>query len=317
MLNGPHISVVSPVYQAESIIPELVKRITAEVDSITNNFEIILVDDSSKDQSWNVIEGLCASDQRVKGIRLSRNFGQHYAITAGLKNAGGDYIVVMDCDLQDNPKYIKELYQAALKGNDIVLTFKEQRNHGVIKNFFAKFFFKVYNYLLDNKELVAHQNVGTYSLLSRKAVKSFLSIKEYHRHFLSIIRLIGFRKEYIRIVHDKRFEGRSSYSFYRLLKHAVDGITSQSDKLLRLSVGIGFIMVILSFIWAAIILYKYFTSGLLSGYTSLMVFGILSTGIILISIGVAGIYIGKIFQQVKERPLFIVDHVINLKEPQE
>ena len=140
----PYISIVSPVYQSEGIVDELVKRITEEVTRITEDFEIVLVEDGSSDQSWKKIEKNCKTDIRVKGIKLSRNFGQHYAISAGLKESQGDHIVVMDCDLQDNPKYIAEMYEKSKEGYDIVYTFKKFRKHGVIKELFARYFYNFY-----------------------------------------------------------------------------------------------------------------------------------------------------------------------------
>jgi len=308
----PLLSIVSPVYRAEKIIPELVRRISEGATKLINDFEIVLVEDGSPDNSWKAIEDVCARDTRIKGIKLSRNFGQHYAITAGLSFSKGDYVIVMDCDLQDNPEYIETLYQKALEGYDIVLTRKEKREHSLFKNAMASLFFVIFNYLSDNKSVDANKYSGSYSLMSRKAVDAFLSIKEFHRHYLMVVQMLGFKKTYIDIKHDARFEGKTSYTFSKLVKHAVNGITSQSDKLLRISVSIGFIMFLLSVLWAAFIIIKYFTTGLLSGYASVMVSILLGTGMILISIGITGIYIGKIFEQAKGRPLFIVDKSINL-----
>ena len=139
------ISVISPVYKAEQIVPELVKRIIEGVSVFTDSYEIILIEDCGPDNSWQKIEEECSSNPKVKGIRFSRNFGQHYAITAGLEHAKGDYVVVMDCDLQDNPKYIKEMYDDAVAGADIVFTYKEKRKHSFFKNITARMFYSLYN----------------------------------------------------------------------------------------------------------------------------------------------------------------------------
>lgn len=306
------ISIVSPVYMAEKIIPELVKRIKEEVSKITEHFEIILVEDCGADDSWHCIEEEGKKDQRIKGIKLSRNFGQHHAITAGLSYAQGDYTVIIDCDLQDNPKYILDLYNKAVEGNDIVYTIKKSRKHSFFKNVTAIVFNRIFNYLSENKTSKADKNVGAFSMLSKKVVNSFLMIKDTHRHYLMVLRTLGFQNAYIEIEHENRFEGKSSYSFSKLMKHAINGITSQSDKLLRISVSVGFAMFCLSILWAIYILYKYFTTGLMSGYTSTIVVQLLGTGLILISIGITGIYIGKIFEQTKNRPLFIIDKYSNL-----
>ena len=303
------ISVISAVYKAEKIIDELVKRNIEILNTLDTNFEIILVEDGSPDKSWEKILENCTKDNRVKGIKLSRNFGQHYAITAGLEASKGDYVVVMDCDLQDNPVYIPELYKKAKDGFDIVYTIKQERAHSFIKNMWAYMYFRVFNYLSNNT--ASQPDMGGYSLLTRKAVNAFCRVKEMHRHYLLVLGLLGFSSASVEIVHQKRYEGKSSYNFSRLLKHAINGITSQSDKLLLLSVFLGFTIFLLSVSWATFLLVQYFRIGAKPGYTSMMVMLLFATGIILISIGILGIYIGKIFEQVKERPLYFIDTKIN------
>jgi dolichol-phosphate mannosyltransferase len=304
------ISVVSPVYKAEKIVEELVKRITEAASKLTDRFEIVLVEDGSPDKSWEKIEECCKRDNRVKGVKFSKNFGQHYAITAGLEAASGEYVVVMDCDLQDNPKYILEMYEAAKNGSDIVYTLKHERKHSAFKNFTARIFFAIFNYLSENQS--ARSGTGNYSMLSRKVVDAFLRIKDTHRHYLMVLRWLGFSSTYIDIVHEDRYEGKSSYTLSKLIKHAINGITSQSDKLLRLSISIGFTMFIVAIVWAFVLVILYFMRGSQPGYTSLMAMILLSTGLILMSIGIAGIYIGKIFEQVKDRPLYFIDKKMNL-----
>ena len=308
----PLISVVSPVYKAEKIVNKLVERLTEEISKITFNFEIILIEDGSPDKSWEEIEKQCSKFQSVKGIKLSRNFGQHVAITAGLQISTGDFVVVMDCDLQDNPKYISDLYYKALDGYDIVYTSKKERNHQFIKNFFAEVYFKIFNYLSDNQN--ADSKTGAYSILTRKVVNAFCAIKDHHRHYLMVLRILGYKSTRIEVRHDHRFEGKSSYNFIKLLELGINGIVSQSDKLLRISITLGFTLFGLSIIWSIYLIYLYFYRSILPGYTSLMVMIILSTGLILMSIGIAGLYISKIFDQVKNRPLYFIDKTINFSE---
>lgn len=303
------LSIVSPVFQAENIVDELVFRIVHEVQAITPSYEVILVEDGSDDGSWNKIEMNCKKNSNVKGIKLSRNFGQHYAISAGLQYASGQWVVVMDCDLQDNPKYIKTLYEKALEGYDIVYTTKASRNHSFVKDLIARVYFFIFNWLSDQGQGF---KTGAYSIISRKVVNAFCEIKDFHRHYLPILKLVGFKSTSVHIVHEKRFEGKSSYTFFKLLKLAVHGIVSQSDKLLRLSIGIGFILFLASMVWATYLVIAYFIHGAQPGYTSLMAMLLLSTGLTLMSIGITGIYIGKIFEQVKERPLYFVDKVVNI-----
>jgi dolichol-phosphate mannosyltransferase len=310
-MQRPYLSVVSPVYKAGNIVDELVRRITAEAEKITDRYEIVLVEDGSPDHSWQKIEENCRQNPKIKGIKLSRNFGQHFAITAGLDHAEGEYVVVMDCDLQDDPGYIHHLLELGMKGNDIVYTMKENRKHGFFKNITASIFNLIFNYLIENKDWKSNNNVGAFSLLSRKAVLGFRKYNDYQRHYLMVLRWLGFKSAYLKIEHNKRFEGKSSYSFSKMLMHAINGITSQSDKLLRLNVAAGIIISLLAFCCALIIITLYFTQGFLSGWASLIVTLFFSTGVLLTSIGISGIYIGKTFEQVKNRPKYIVDTILN------
>jgi glycosyltransferase involved in cell wall biosynthesis len=313
MENRPLISIVSPVYRAEKIIDELVSRLVESLSAITQDFEIVLVEDGSPDGSWQKIEENCKANAKLKGIKLSRNYGQHYAISAGLAEAAGDYVIVMDCDLQDDPKYIGDLYRMAKEGNGIVYTVKKERKHSFFKNITARFFYLVFNSLTDNKNAAAVGTVGSYSILSRQVVDAFNQIKDYHRHYLMVLRLLGYKSAYLTVEHQNRFEGRSSYNLGKLINHAIDGITSQTDKLLRISVTIGFIMFLVSFLGAIILLLHYLISGVATqGYTSLMEMLLASTGLILMSLGITGIYIGKIFDQVKGRPLYLVEKRVNM-----
>jgi polyisoprenyl-phosphate glycosyltransferase len=314
MNSNPEISIISPVYRAEKIVDELVHRIRNTMLRMEIPYEIILVEDGSPDGSWEKIAANASLYPEVKGIKFSRNFGQHYAITAGIRAAQGNYCVILDCDLQDNPDYIPELYARALAGNDIVFTTKKKRKHSILKNLSAGIFFKIFNYLTENKTARADSTVGNYSLLSRKAIDAFCQIKDTHRHYLMVLRILGFKTDYLEIKHDDRFEGKSSYTFSKLVAHAINGITSQSDKLLRISITVGFSCFALSILWVFTLLILYFTHGLVPGYTSLMAVILLSTGLILMSIGIAGIYIGKIFEQVKERPLYFIDTKVNFPD---
>jgi glycosyltransferase involved in cell wall biosynthesis len=311
MENTPYLSIISPVYKAEKIVDELVSRIREEASKITSNFEIILIEDCGPDNSWLKIEENCIKYPEVIGIKLSRNFGQHFAITCGIDHARGEYTIVMDCDLQDNPKYFIDFINKAKEGNDIVYSIKEKRNHGFIKDLFAGLFNKVFNYLIDNKNHKSNSLIGAYSLLSRKVVLAFRQYGDYQRHYLMVLRWIGFKHDYIFIRHEKRFEGKSSYSFLKLIQHALNGITAQSDKLLKINVGFGILLAAFSFLGVISIIIIYFISGFLSGWASLIVTILFSTGILLTSIGILGIYLGKTYEQVKNRPKYLIENYLN------
>ncbi len=312
MVKEPIISIVSPVYNAEKIIPELVRRIEEEVIKITSNYEIILVEDCGPDNSWEAICLVAESNKNVKGIRFSRNFGQHIAIKSGLEISKGDCCIVMDCDLQDNPKYIKDLVLKWNEGYDIVFTQKEKRAHSKFKNITAVIFNKVFNYLADNKLTKSSKDVGSYSLVSRKAIDAFIKCNDYQFHYLMVLRWIGFKTDSIIIKHEQRYEGESSYNLKKLIEHAIVGVIYQSDKLLRLSIYLGFVFSMISFIGIILVLARYFTSGFLTGWASMVVIMLLGIGLILMAIGILGLYLGKMFEQVKNRPQYLIDKSVNL-----
>jgi len=299
------LSVVSPVYRAELILPDLVREIHLAVQPLNISWEIVLVDDSSPDNSWKVIVELIKKYPTLRGARFSRNFGQQAAITAGLELARGQYAVVMDCDLQHHPRYIPELLRACRDGVDIVYTHVRKRKHGLLKNFFAALFHKVFRRLTDTPSVDSQYEVGSYSLLSRKAIDAFLRFTDRHRHYLLILRWMGFKTATIEIDHYDRHSGVTTYSFFQSVTLAIDGIASHSNKLLWWSIGLGAAFCCLAGLGVIHILYRYFTIGLLPGWTSLIVAILVSTGVILIMLGIVGIYIGKIFDQSRARPLYL------------
>jgi glycosyltransferase involved in cell wall biosynthesis len=308
-MSAPLLSIVSPVYRSAPIVAPLVERIVAAVTPVTANFEIVLVDDCSPDDSWAQIVAAAQREPRLRGLRLSRNFGQHPAITAGLAHARGDYVVVMDCDLQDDPAYIPALLAKAREGYDLVLTRKENRAHSWDRNVAARAFTTVFNIL--SGQVHSDPHLGGFSLLSRKVVDAFLRIHDVHRHYLLILGWMGFKTAVVPVVHQPRHAGKSTYAFGRLVKHAVEGLTSQSTLLLKIAVGLGFAYVCLALAGTIYLCIRYFTQGFLAGWASTIVLLLASTGLILMSIGVLGIYIGQIFEQVRGRPLYLVQDEVN------
>ena len=310
-MSNIKLSIVSPVYRAEKMVHMLVERIVKSVTTITEDFEIILVNDASPDASWSVIEYECAQDKRVKGINLSRNFGQHYAITAGLHYAKGEWVVVMDCDLQDRPEEIPALYQKAQEGYDIVYARRVDRQDRWIKRVPSLLFNAVFDWLSGTNKDKSVANFGVYS---QKVIAEYNKIPEYARSFGSLIRYLGFKTTAIDVQHAARAEGKSSYTWSRMFKLAFDVIISNSNKPLRMAVGLGFSMSALSFLLA---LYNVVARmiGMISfpGYTT-TVFSIWFVGgLLLLVLGIIGLYIGKIFDQVKGRPNFIVQEKINFE----
>lgn len=309
------VSVVIPVYGCAACLNELHAQIAEALKGIDTEFEIILVDDGSDDGSWEVIRALADRRNNIVGVRLSRNFGQHAAITAGLAHARGRFVVVMDCDLQDDPADIPRLLDAAAEGYDIVYTRKRKRRHSAFKNWTARLFTLVFNYLSDSVD--TRGDVGSFSLISRRVVSEFLRIRDQHRHYLMILRWIGLPCTHVDVEHRARPVGRSSYSIGKLLSHAVDGITSQSTKALRFSVSVGLFFCVLAAIAIIWMVIAYLIYGFQEGWASTIALLLLSSGLILMSLGITGIYIGNIFDQVRERPLFIVWETVNVEPSQE
>lgn len=302
------ISIVSPVYRAEKILPILVSEINLVMERIGEDYEIILVDDRSPDNSWEVMKVLSSQNPKIKSIRLSRNFGQHSAIFAGLTRAKGDWVVVMDCDMQDQPKEIAKLYKKALEGYDIVLGQRENRKDKFLKKLTSRLFYKVFNYLsganFDN-------NVANFGIYHQKTIKSILDMKDYVKFFSLFINWIGFKSVSIPIEHGEREEGKSTYSVGRLFKQAFNVIISFSDKPLRLFINFGLSISVLSFIVGIYYLYLALTGKIAQpGFSSLILSIWFLSGIIISCIGIVGVYLGKTFDQTKGRPTFIIDEEV-------
>lgn len=303
----PHLSIVSPVYQAESVIDELVTRLLNTLSSITNHYEIILVEDGSMDGSWAKIVENCKKNPHVKGIQFSRNFGQHVAIAAGIESALGEWVVVMDCDLQDRPEEILSLYRKAQEGYDIVVGKRigmTQENR-----FFAKVFYGILSLLGGTKYDSAIANFGIYH---RKTIDSMLQIQSSIHYFPSMVSWVGFNKTCIPVQHAERPSGKSSYNFKKKLKLALNIMLAFSDKPLRLIVGFGIIVSILAFIYALIIAYQAFQGKIqVLGYSSLIISISFFSGVIISVLGILGLYIGKIFESLKVKPAYLINKKLN------
>lgn len=300
----PHISVVIPVYKAEDSLHELYRRLKDSLETITKDFEIIMVEDCSGDRSWEIIAELAKLDNRIKGIQFSRNFGQHYGITAGLDNCDGDWVIVMDCDLEDQPEEIPKLYAKSQDGYDIVLTKRMNRKHSLLKRLTSRSFYKLFNYLAD---INYDPQVGNFRIVSRKVVENFRLMREQLRFFGGIILWMGFNTSYVEVEHGKRFAGKSTYNFHKLLKLATETIIAYSDKPLKLSIMFGFTIALLAFIYGIYIIMLSLSKGVsVQGWSSLIVSIYFIGGIIIVNLGIIGIYLGKTFGESKKRPLYII-----------
>lgn len=305
------ISVVIPVYGCRAALPELHRRLTVTLTQLTDKYEIILVNDSCPQNSWESIEQICAEDDHVVGIEMSRNFGQLKAILAGLDHASGDWVVVMDCDLQDPPEEIINLYNKAQEGYDFVVVRRENRQDSRLKVFLSNCFYSVYSFATDIKY---DPSLCNFSISSRKVIDNYRSMREYHRGFTMYLLWMGFRWTTINVEHNKRFEGKSGYDFKKRMRMAMELLTSQSDKLLKLTAMIGMIISLISFLFVIVTVIRYFAMHIAVGYSSLISVVALMGGLTIMSVGLVGIYVGNIFMEVKHRPLYIVRTVLNERD---
>lgn len=299
------LSVVSPVYRAELVLEELVERISNSIPSAFNSFEIILVDDFSPDKSWNKIVEISNNNSNVRGFKLSRNFGQHYAITAGLNQVSGDYVVVLDCDLQDQPEEIDKLFNESQKGFDIVLARRYERKDSFYKKTVSKLFYKTLSYLTGTKQDATVANFGIYS---KQVINEVVKLEEKIKYFPTMVKWVGFSTSYVNVEHASRSEGKSNYNLKKLLNLALDIILAYSDKPLRLIIKFGLSIALVSFLMVIYVLFEKITGKVsVSGYASLIISIWFLSGCLLTTLGVVGLYIGKIFEGVKNRPSYIIE----------
>ena len=300
-----HISVVTPVYRAEGCLEELYRRLVAALSGITQDFEIVMVEDCGGDRSWEIIRELARRDPRVKGIQFSRNFGQHYGITAGLDHCDGDWVVVMDCDLQDRPEEIPVLYAKAQEGYDVVHAQRDRRRDSMVKRWGSNAYFRLLRFLAD----VGDDTPGNFRILSRKVVENFRQLREQLRYSAGLLNWMGFPTVYVNVQQAERYAGKTTYTLAKLWKLAFDIMIAFSDKPLRLSVRLGFIIAFLAFCYGVYILVSALLYGsAITGWSSLIVSIYFIGGIIIAILGVIGIYLGKTFDESKKRPLYIVMH---------
>ncbi len=299
------LSIVSPVYRAELVLEELVTRISGNIPAEFNSYEIILVDDYSPDKSWDKIVEIAKLNKHVKGLKLSRNFGQHYAITAGLNQVTGDYIVVLDCDLQDKPEEIHKLFQKAKEGFDIVLARRYERKDSFYKKAVSKLFYKTLSYLTGTKQDATVANFGIYS---KQVIDEVVKLQEKIKYFPTMVKWVGFSTAYVNVEHASRSEGKSNYNLRKLLHLALDIILAYSDKPLRLIIKFGLSIALISFLMTFYVLFEKFTGKVsVSGYASLIISIWFLSGCMLTTLGVVGLYVGKIFEGVKNRPSYIIE----------
>ena len=305
------LSVVVPVYGCGDCLVALHDRLTRSVATITDRYELVFVDDRSLDDGWSVLQRLARSDGHIRALRLSRNFGQDAAITAGLSEARGSRVVVMDCDLQEAPEDIPRLWTAAQEGYDVVRTIRRGRRHAPLKRWGSHLYRRL------TFETDTRADYSTLSLISRRVVDAYLSLQDQDREYMITLDWLGFSAIAIEIAHADRHAGKSTYTVGRLFRVALNGMFFRSTVMLRVVILAGFAIALIGLAVAAFEIIDYFAdpNKTVPGYTSLAVLVLVLAGVIIISIGVVGLYVGRVFQQVKNRPLFVIDSRAEGPEP--
>ena len=289
----PILSIVSPVYRAEKLLSDLVQRIKSAVSQISTDFEIILVEDASPDNSWAEIERLSLIHPEIHGIKLSRNFGQHYAITAGLDQAKGEWVVVMDCDLQDRPEEIPGLFKKAQEGFEVVLARRANRQDGFFKRFSSKLFYRTLAWLTGSQQ---DETIANFGIYHQNVIKEITRMRESIRYFPTMVRWVGFRQTAIDVVHAANEDRGSSYNFKRLFNLALDIMLAYSDKPIRLTVKLGLLVALTGFLFAIFTLIRYLQGDIIvAGYASLIISLWMLTGFLLVTLGMVGLYVGKTY----------------------
>lgn len=300
------ISIIVPVFNEEVTIPIFYKEIINVLSSIKNiSYEILFVDDGSNDKTLEIIKKLNKKNKNIRCISFSRNFGKESAIYAGLSYAKGDYVTVMDVDLQDQPSLLPEMYKYVKNGYDSVATRRVNRKgEPPIRSFFARQFYKIIN-KMSKVEMV--DGARDFRLMNRKFVDSVLSIKEYNRYSKGIFSFVGFKTKWLEFENKKRVAGETKWSFIKLFKYGVQGITSFSTAPLSLASYLGVIICLISFIWIIVIVVKTLLFGdPVKGYPSMACILLFVSGIQLLCLGIIGEYLSKTYLEVKNRPIYII-----------
>lgn len=299
------ISVVAPAYNEEEVLPEFHKRLCGVFEALDWDLEVVYVNDGSHDRTLGVLKELRAQDPRVTIIDLSRNFGKELAMTAGLDHACGDAVVVIDTDLQDPPELIPELIRHWQDGFDVVYAQRAAREGETwVKKATATAFYRIIHKV---SKVQIPRDTGDYRLLSRRAVEALNRLREHHRFMKGLFAWIGFPQKAVVYRRNPRFAGETKWNYWKLWNFALEGITSFSIGPLKLATYLGLGIALLAFLYAAVVVYKTLVFGEpVRGYPSLMVVVLLLGGIQLASLGIIGEYLGRLFNETKGRPLYLM-----------
>ncbi len=306
-------SLIIPLYNEEEVALECVKRATTVMEKIDGDYEIIFVNDGSVDKTVPIMEKVLAANNKLKMINFSRNFGHQIAITAGMDHAIGDAVIVMDADLQDPPELIPQMIEKYLAGYEVVYAVRAKRKgESIFKRISAKVFYRFLRYMCNIDIPV---DTGDFRLISKEVCKVMTSLTERNRYVRGLVSWVGFKQIGIEYEREERFAGVTKYPFKKMLKLSIDGITSFSTKPLTLSKNLGFFIALIGFIYAIIVVIQKFALNMPNtGWASITVVLLILGGVQLITLGIVGDYIARIFDESKNRPLYIVSKKYNMDE---
>ncbi len=310
----PRYSIVAPVFNEEQIIEELHRRVTEAMDTLDEPYELVLINDGSHDHSLELMHKLRESDPRVKIINFSRNFGHQVAITAGLDYAQGDAVIIIDADLQDPPEVILQLIEKWKEGYEVVYAMREERKgESWFKETTAKLFYRL---IIRITDIDIPPDTGDFRLADRKVVQALRTLRERHRFMRGLSVWAGFRQTGVRYVRSERFAGETKYPLRKMIRFALDGITSFSYLPLQIATYFGFAIASLSLIGiAAVVFLRLYGHQALLGQATTLVSVLFLGGIQLIFLGIIGEYLGRIYDEVKARPLYVVSNTWGFDEP--
>ena len=308
----PVYSIVVPLYNEEEVIAETYARLREVMDAQGEPYELIFVDDGSRDKTWEMAKALAESDVNLKLISFSRNFGHQIAITAGMDNASGQAVVVIDADLQDPPAVIPQMIAKWKEGYQVIYGKRlKRKGEGFFKKLTAKAFYRSLNAMTDVKLPV---DTGDFRLIDRSVCDSLKSLPERNRYVRGLVSWVGYKQAAVEYVREERFAGETKYPLRKMLKLASDAITSFSYKPLKMSTWLGTFVAIISFIFLiAIVVQRLFFPGtvLMPGWASLAAISLFFNGIVLIMLGIIGQYVGRIYDEAKGRPLYLIKETAN------
>ncbi len=307
------ISVVIPVYNEEGNLHELHRRLKAVFENeLQITYEILFVDDGSKDKSWSIIEELYNNNTNVKGIKFSRNYGHHIAITAGMDYSKGKSVLLMDADLQDQPEEIPKLYKKHIEGFDVVYGIRNERQHSFFKRLTSNVFILLMNRIIDSDTTI---NSHIFRIMSRKVVDTINQFRERERFITGLIGFVGFEQIGVNVEHSTRFAGETKYTLSKMIKLALNTLTSFSYKPLQLASLLGVVVSFLSFVGILyLIVRKVFFNMGIAGWTSTIIIILFIGGVQMLFLGILGEYIGRIYTESQKRPLYVISDKLDVEQ---